>query len=453
MTSQPGRPRQGQGRHGRLTGVVRVADVVSSDLALVLGQPPRLRVRAWDGSQAGPAGAPVLVLGSRRALRRLVWEPNDLGFGRAYVAGEVDVEGDVFELMHAVSTAAGTMPKRLSTRDRLRLVGDAVRLGAVGRPPAPPPEEVPPLSGELHSADRDRAAVSSHYDVGNDFYRFVLGPSMVYSCAYWPERPDATLEDAQVDKLELVCSKLGLRPGQRLLDVGCGWGSLLVHAALHRGVRAVGVTVSAEQQRWACEQARRAGVGDRVEVRLQDYRDVADGPFDAIASVGMAEHVGPERYRDYASQLFALLRPGGRLLNHQISRRPEQRDLGRVAPSDPTRTFLQAFVFPDGELMPLSTTLGLLEQAGFEVRDVQSLREHYGRTLRSWVGNLERHWPQAVQSTSPGRARVWRLYMVASAVAFELGRLGVDQVLAVRQHADGRSDLPLRRESLLLEGT
>lgn len=409
-------------------------------------------MRAWDGSEAGPAGAPVAVLHSRQALRRLAWQPNDLGFGRAYVAGEADVDGDVFELLRAVSTAAGEQPRPLTAGDRLRVVGDAVRLGAVGRQPPPPPEEVGRLRGQLHSADRDRAAVTSHYDVGNDFYRRVLGDSMVYSCAYWPDRPGATLEQAQRDKLELVCRKLGLRPGQRLLDVGCGWGSLVLHAARHHGVRAVGVTVSAEQQRWAQEQVARAGLGDRVEVRLQDYRHVVDGPYDAIASIGMAEHVGPQRYLDYARGLFALLAPGGRLLNHQIARRPDSRELAAAPASGTPRTFIQAFVFPDGELAPLGTTLALLERAGFEVRDVHSLREHYDRTLRAWVDNLERNWAKAVESTSEGRARVWRLYMAASAVAFELGRLGVDQVLAVRPHPDGRSDLPLRRESLLLHG-
>ena len=426
-----------------------VAGVVLSALTRVLGARPELAVRAWDGSRAGPPGAPVLVLRSRRALRRLVWEPNDLGFGRAYVAGEVDVDGDVFELLRAVSAAAGAEPRPLTARDRLQLVRDALRLRAVGPQPAPPPEEVPRLRGALHSAARDRVAVRSHYDVGNDFYQQVLGPSMVYSCAYWPDRPDATLEDAQRDKLELVCRKLGLRPGMRLLDVGCGWGALVHHAALHHGVRAVGITLSTEQQRWAQDLVQRSGLADRVEVRLQDYRDVDDGPYDAIASVGMAEHVGPERYLDYARRLFALLAPGGRLLNHQIARRPEERDLAGAPSSDTTRTFVEAFVFPDGELMPLGTTLRLIEHAGFEVRDVQSLREHYDRTLRAWVANLEGSWDAAVAATSPGRARVWRLYMVASAIAFQLGRLGVDQVLAVRPHPDGRSDLPLRRESLL----
>jgi cyclopropane-fatty-acyl-phospholipid synthase len=293
-----------------------VAQVVLSDVTRVLGTPPALRLRAWDGSEAGPPDAPALVLRSRRGLRRLVWQPNDLGFGRAYVSSEVDVDGDIFELVRAVSVAAGAEPQPLPVRERVHLVGDAVRLGLLAPSPPPPPEEVPRQRGPRHSVDRDRRVVSSHYDVGNDFYRLVLGPSMVYSCAYWPESPDATLEEAQRDKLELVCRKLGLRPGMRLLDVGCGWGSLVLHAAAHHGVSAVGITVSAQQQRLARERMQAAGLAERVDVRLQDYRDVRDGPYDAIASVGMAEHVGPERYLDYARCLHSLLAPGGRLLNH-----------------------------------------------------------------------------------------------------------------------------------------
>lgn len=423
------------------------ADVVVRNLTRVLGTPPQLRVRTWDGSEAGPPSAPVVVLHSRRALRRLLREPNDLGFGRAFVAGEVDLEGDPYEALRAVSVAAGPQRPPLTAGDRVALVADGVRLGVLGREPAPPPEEVSRLSGRRHTRDRDRAAVSSHYDVSNDFYRLVLGPSMVYSCAYWRPADDPTrsLETAQHDKLDLVCRKLDLHPGMRLLDVGCGWGSLVLHAAKQYGVTAVGVTVSEEQQRLARERIAEAGLSDRVEVRLQDYRDVDDGPYDAIASIGMAEHVGSDQFLAYARGLHDLLRPGGRLLNHMISRPPEARDLPGAPPQEPEHTFVQAFVFPDGELSPLGTTLPLLEHAGFEVRDVEALREHYALTLREWVANLDRRWDEAVRLTSVGRARVWRLYMVASAVAFELRRLGVDQVLAVRPHDDGSSDMPLRR--------
>lgn len=313
-------------------------------------------------------------------------------------------------------------------------------MGIVGPwpPPPPPLEEVRRRSGALHTKHRDRAAISHHYDVGNDFYEMVLGTSMVYSCAYF-EEPGATLEDAQRDKLDLVCRKLGLREGERLLDVGCGWGSMAIHAAREYGVQVTGVTLSREQAAYARKRIADEGLTDRIEIRVQDYRDVKDGPYDAISSIGMAEHVGSVRYREYADDLFALLKPGGRLLNHQIARRPEK-DESRYRIDD----FIDAYVFPDGELAPLGRTVATLEEAGFEARDVESLREHYALTLRHWVRNLERHWPEAVRATSPGRARVWRLYMAASALSFEHNRIGVNQILAVRPRESGASALPLR---------
>jgi cyclopropane-fatty-acyl-phospholipid synthase len=261
---------------------------------------------------------------------------------------------------------------------------------------------------------------------------------MVYSCAYW-DSPEGTLGDAQRDKLELVCRKLGLKPGQRLLDVGCGRGSMAIHAAREHDVRVVGITLSEEQAIYARKRVADEGLTDRVEIRVQDYRDVADGPYDAISSIGMAEHVGAERYLEYARALHALLRPGGRLLNHQIARRPE-RDESSYA----VDAFIDAYVFPDGELAPIGSTVTQLERAGFEVRDVESLREHYALTLRRWVANLEAQWVRARQLTSPGRARVWRLYMAASALAFERNRIGVNQVLAVRTPESGASGTPLR---------
>lgn len=274
--------------------------------------------------------------------------------------------------------------------------------------------------------------------MGNDFYAMVLGPSMVYSCAYFAE-PGATLEEAQRDKLDLVCRKLGLSDGDRLLDVGCGWGSMAMHAAREYGAQVTGVTLSREQAAYARKRIAEAGLTDRIEIRVQDYRDVRDGPYDAISSIGMAEHVGSVRYREYADDLFALLKPGGRLLNHQIARRPEK-DESQYHIDD----FIDAYVFPDGELAPLGRTLSTLEEAGFEARDVESLREHYALTLRHWVRNLEEHWPEAVRATSPGRARVWRLYMAASALSFEHNRIGVNQILAVRPRESGDSSLPLR---------
>jgi len=425
-----------------MSGSVAVAERIVSVLERVLGAPLSFRVRGWDGSEAGPADAPTLVISSRRAIRRLLWQPNELGLARGYVAGELDVEGDLYQAVTALTPLmeSGTRSKQtLSPVDRGELIKTAVVLGAVGPQPQPPPEEAS-LHGRRHSRSRDRAAIRHHYDVGNDFYRIVLGPSLVYSCAYW-NTPDATLETAQAAKLELICKKLGLRPGMRLLDVGCGWGSMAIHAAREFGVNVVGVTLSGEQVELARKRVVEAGLASQVDIRLQDYRDVADGPFDAIASIGMAEHIGPDQFERYTRTLYELLRPGGRLLNHQIARRPGPR---RTAP-----TFISAYVFPDGELSPIGSTVQSLEEAGFEVRDVESLREHYALTLRQWVANLTGQWDEAVRLAGAGRARVWRLYMAGSALAFEAGRIGVNQVLAVRTHPDGRSDLPPTRAEWL----
>lgn len=409
----------------------------------LLGAPLPLRIRAWDGSEAGPPAGPVLVVRNRRAVRRLLWKPGELGLARAWVAGDLGVEGDLYTALDLMS---GLLWER---GEDARGVGEALRDPEVRSalrglvklagplPPAPPAEEVR-RRRHLHTKRSDRRAISHHYDVGNDFYEIVLGPSMVYSCAYWEDGGD--LEDAQRDKLELIARKLDLRAGQRLLDVGCGWGSMAIHAAREHGVSVVGVTLSQEQAAYARKRVADEGLTDRVEIRVQDYRDVADGPYDAISSIGMAEHVGAERYLEYAEVLGRLLRPGGRLLNHQIAR-PPRRDESAYSVDE----FIDAYVFPDGELAPVGTTVTQLERAGFEVRDVESIREHYALTLRRWVANLEEQWTRAVRLTSPGRARVWRLYMAASALAFEHNRIGVNQVLAVRTpEASGASGMPLR---------
>ncbi|MFE4977725.1 class I SAM-dependent methyltransferase [Kitasatospora sp. NPDC056651] len=434
--------------------MAKLAGQLVEALEGLLGVPVPLRVQVWDGSVAGPPGAPTVVLRNRRALRRLVWRPDELGLARAYVAGDLDLAPgtDLYETLSAVARFAElpeVRARELGPREVLgapgrRVLAAVLRAGAVGLEPEPPREEARTGRGRLHSRSRDREAISHHYDVGNDFYRLVLGSSMVYSCAYWT--PEAkSLEAAQEAKLDLICRKLGLRPGMRLLDVGCGWGSLLLHAAEHYGVTAVGVSISKEQVALARARVEEAGLSDRVEVRLQDYREVVDGPFDAISSIGMAEHVGSEQYRIYAEGLHRLLVPGGRLLNHQIARRPD-------IPGEPHRTspFIDRYVFPDGELSPVGSTVARLEEAGFEVRDVESLREHYGLTLREWVANLEAHWTEAVRLVGRGRARVWRLYMAASALAFEQNRIGVNQVLAVRSTEEGAAGLPQTREEWLL---
>ena len=420
-----------------------VAAKLKGLLENLLQTPMPVRLRAWDGSTAGPEDAPTLVIRHKRALRRLMWQPNELGLARAYISGEIDLEGDLYDALNRLAALVWRSPdiKDVPLRS---VVADALRLGIVGTQPKPPPEEMQ-VTGTQHSKRRDKQAVSQHYDVGNDFYSIVLGESMVYSCAYWT-RDDAGygLADAQRDKLDLICRKLRLEPGMRMLDVGCGWGSLAMHAARNYGVRVLGITLSGEQADYARKAVAEAGLTDEVEIRIQDYRDLDDGPFDAISSVGMAEHVGTTPYLDYAKILYRQLKPGGLLLNHQIARL-------HLPPKQPhqRRSFIDSYVFPDGELAPVGTTVTLLEEAGFEVRDVQALREHYARTLRAWVANLESDWSTAVRLTSPGRARVWRLYMAASALAFEQARIGVNQVLAVKGHRDGTSDMPPTRAGYL----
>jgi cyclopropane-fatty-acyl-phospholipid synthase len=426
-------------------GPVTVAEVVQPLLRATLGDEVPVRLRCWDGSEIGRLDAPVrLNIRNRRALRRLLWAPNELGFARAYVSGDIEIEGDLWSGLEALEQVASpeTGPGvTVDTATKIALAKAIARLGVIGPPPKPPAEEAR-LAGGRHSRNRDADAIAHHYDVGNDFYRLVLGDSMAYSCAYWTaeDRLDATgLGAAQAGKCDLVARKLGLGPGRRVLDVGCGWGTFAVHAATRYGARVVGVTLSQEQADYARERVVREGVQDLVEIRLQDYRDVDDGPFDAIASVGMAEHVGTAQLSGYAAALLDLLAPGGRLLNHAIARRPGP------APSFSKTSFIDRYVFPDGELQPVATMIDALERAGFEVRDVQSLREHYTLTLRCWLANLESAWDEAVAASSPARARIWRLYIAGSALAFHANRIGVNQVLAVKTGADGSSGLPLAR--------
>jgi cyclopropane-fatty-acyl-phospholipid synthase len=403
-------------------------------LEQMLGTDLPVRVEAYDGTALGPPDAPArIVVRSPDALRRIVTAPGELGFARAYVSGDIDVEGDIFAA--------------LSLRDRLpsvkltpRQLVDAVRLIGVKelKPLPPPPQEIR-LQGRRHSKERDAAAVAAHYDVGNDFYAQFLGSTMTYSCAVW-ERDDFTLDEAQTAKYELICRKLGLVSGMKLLDVGCGWGGMVMHAARNHGVRAVGITLSRAQQELASKRVAEAGLSDVVEIRVQDYRDVADGPYDAISSIGMFEHVGEARTADYFGNLYAQLRPHGRLLNHAISRPPYKRGRARLHP----RGFIDRYVFPDGELLEVGTTISAMQRVGFEVRHEESLREHYARTLRSWVTNLESNWDEAVRLAGEARTRVWRLYMAGSALMFEAGDTQIHQVLGVRLDARGGSGMPAR---------
>ena len=420
------------------------------------GDPP-LRLRFWDGSELEPACAGVvapdgdptasdgatLVVSSPNALRRILWQPNELGLARAYVAGEIDVEGEiwsVFRLQGLLSTADRPDGLKGRLEGGRRLLAAARATGALGRPLEPPPEEAR-LRGSRHSRARDAQAIAHHYDVSNEFYRLFLGETMTYSCAYFAT-PETSLADAQRAKYDLICRKLGLRPEMRLLDVGCGWGGMAMHAAEHYGARAVGVTLSQRQVEYARDAVAVAGLGDRVEIRLQDYRDVTDGPFDAISSIGMFEHVGRSRLATYFGRLHALLRPGGRLLNHGICRPLGSRGLRRTS-------FAGRYVFPDGELHEVGIVAQAMQARGFEVRDTESLREHYALTLRHWVRSLEENWDDAVRLAGAGRARVWRLYMAGSAENFARGGTTVHQVLAVRPGPDGVSEMPLTRAALL----
>jgi cyclopropane-fatty-acyl-phospholipid synthase len=424
-----------------MTDPQTVADQLAGALAVVLGV-DRLpvRLRAWDDTTAGSEGAPEVVVRSPQAVRRLVWAPGELGLARAYVAGELDAVGDDLYAAFAALSSSGRLAAGESSgpslADRVALLRTGMSLGVVGREPPPPPEEVRVTRyGRRHRRRRDAAAVSHHYDVGNEFYRLVLGPSMVYSCAVWDDE-SVGLEAAQEAKLDLVCRKLALRPGMRLLDVGCGWGSLALHAASRYGVQVVGITLSTEQAGLARKRVAEAGLTSSVDIRVQDYRVVDDGPFDAISSVGMAEHVGRGKLPGYAQNLAALLRPGGRLLNHAISW-----DAGKTTWEDDS--FIARYVFPDGELVSIGDMCSALTTADLEVIDVEALRRHYALTLRAWVRNLDTHWDEAVALTSEGRARVWRLYMSASALGFEEGKMGINQVLLQRP---GGTPPPLRRD-------
>jgi cyclopropane-fatty-acyl-phospholipid synthase len=397
-----------------------------------LGTDLPIRIDCYDGSSLGPVESETrIVVRSPKALRYIVSAPGELGFARAYVAGELDLDGDVFEALRLRDNLPDV---KVTPREWLTLARAA---GTDALRPLPAPPEEVRVHGRRHTKERDAAVIAHHYDVSNDFYRMVLGPSMTYSCAVFASA-DTSLEHAQAAKYELVCRKLALKPGMRLLDVGCGWGGMVMHAAREHGVDAVGVTLSARQAEWAREVVKREGLADRVEIRLQDYRDVFDGPFDAISSIGMFEHVGAAKLDEYFTRLYALLRPGGRLLNHGIAKRPSARA------AFAHRSFIDRYVFPDGELHEVGSVVSCVQKANFEVRDVEALREHYGQTLRHWVANLEAHWEEAVRLVGPGRARVWRLYMAASAINFEAARTQIHQVLAVRNHPDGRSDMPRR---------
>ncbi len=399
---------------------------------LIGGELP-IRLIAWDGSIAGPAAAPVVWLRSAAALRRMLWRPGELGIAQAYVCGDLDVGGDLGSALAYVwsQIAQGRLrATRPSPGALARLCAVAVRLGALGGP-LPPPATQARVGGRLHSLSRDRAAISHHYDLSNAFYRLILDPSMAYSCAYWePARPEITLEQAQRDKLDRICRKLGLdeRPGMRMLDVGCGWGSLSLHAAERYGARVLGITLSLEQKAYIESALTERGLGDRVEIRVQDYRTITDGHFDAAASIEMGEHVGRQNYPTYTRILHNCVRPGARVLIQQMSRR------GSLPGGGP---FIESFIAPDMHMRPLGQTIALLEEAGLSTIEVEAMREHYVRTVDSWIDSLETRWDTVVELIGEEAARVWRLYLAGGRLAFAQGRMGVDQILLARPTVAG----------------
>ncbi len=401
-------------------------------LTRAVGDDLPMRLRAWDGSEAGPDGAPVVELRSADAVRRLLWRPGELGAAQAYVTGELDLDPEGGWTLDSALTHLFEYLRLPERRPRIspRSIGQAARtalhLGAFGRPPANPGSQAT-VRGRLHSPRRDRRAISHHYDLSNEFYSLILDPSMAYSCGYHAT-PTVSLADAQAAKLSLICHKLGLDTEQTLLDVGCGWGSLSLHAAEKFGARVVGVTISAEQKRFIDARIAERDLTDRVEIRLQDYRDLPERDhFDAVASVEMGEHVGERNYPAYAQVLHRSVRPGGRVLVQQMSR------TGRHPGGGP---FIESFIAPDMHMRPVGETVALLEEAGLETRDVHALREHYVQTVAGWLDNFTANRDRLTDFVGEEMVRVWHLYLVGGALAFRDGRMGVDQILLVRPGAD-----------------
>ncbi len=411
-----------------------VASLLEPVAVRLLGDPLPVQIECWDGSSIGPSEATAtLRIESPDAIRRMLWSRGDLGVARAFVAGEIDTDDDIVEVLRILSDASST--GEVSNASVAATLRAAARIGAIGAPPPVPAIERRPRRGRVHTQRSDAGAVSHHYDVSNAFYELVLGASMTYSCARFV-REDDDLATAQAAKHEHICRKLGLpdAPGSRLLDVGCGWGSMAIHAATLHDASVVGVTVSRQQAELARERIEAAGVADQVEIRLQDYRDLHGETFDAISSVGMMEHVGARRLPQYFESLRTMLRPHGRLLNHAIS------SVGS-SQLDPD-TFIYRYIFPDGELIDVADVLRAMEDAGFEIRDVESLREHYAQTLRAWLVNLDRHWVRAVDEVGEPRARAWKLYMAGSVVGFDDGGNNIHQVLGVAPDDAGASGMP-----------
>jgi cyclopropane-fatty-acyl-phospholipid synthase len=380
-----------------------------------------------------------IVVSGPDALARLLWPPSPDGFGEAYLRGDIEIQGDIWT---AVDAGRSFDLRRLGRHvPRLVQLGIELRRG-VGS--APRLRRVATMRGRRHSPARDLAAIRFHYDVGNDFFALWLDRGLTYSCAYF-ETPETTLEAAQQAKLDLICRKLRLRPGMRLLDIGCGWGSLVMFAAERYGVEATGITLSAAQAEWASAEIRRQGLEARASVAIRDYRDLrALGPFDAISSVGMFEHVGRERMDAYFGAAFGVLRPGGLFLNHGIATTAAHQGLRLRRKRLGDGGFVGRYIFPDGELVTVEDAAGFARRAGFELIDVQRLRPHYALTLKAWVERLEASADRAREVAGEEVHRAWRLYMAAARRGFEDGSLDVAQLLLARPDPDGPAELPLR---------
>ncbi|MET0998015.1 MAG: cyclopropane-fatty-acyl-phospholipid synthase family protein [Marmoricola sp.] len=422
---------------GTATDQGGVATRLETALRPFVGGDLPVRLRAWDGSEAGPVDAPLVELRSADAIRRLLWHPGELGAAQAYVTGEIEVHHDLDDaLTHvwAVAAERGLSGVRPSPAAFVRALRTALGVGALGRAPALPRSQAR-VRGRLHSKLRDRRAISHHYDLSNEFYSLLLDPSMAYSSGYWrSEDPSYTVQDAQRDKLDLVCQKVGLEPGMRFLDVGCGWGSLSLHAAEHFGAQVTGVTIAAEQKRFIDERIRERGLEGRVEIRLQDYREIPEvvrgaQTFGAVASIEMGEHVGEQNYGTYAQVLHDAVKPGGRVLIQQMSRSGGRNGHPGGGP------FIESFIAPDMHMRPVGETVAYLERGGLEVRDVHAMREHYVRTVDGWLENFEANLERLTELVGEEVVRVWRLYLVGGAMAFRDGRMGVDQILMVRPGA------------------
>lgn len=407
---------------------------------LTVNEPP-VRFIAYDGSSFGTADAPItLELKTERGLRYLATAPGDLGLARAYISGDLVLHGahpgDPYQALVQLGSWRLRRPTAKEAASFLTEMGWRNLL-----PPQPPAQESLPrwrrtLEGLRHSRTRDANAIGKHYDVSNAFYEKVLGPSMAYTCAVFP-KPDASLEEAQEEKFDLVARKLGLERGMRLLDIGCGWGGMARHAAKHYGVQVVGVTLSAEQAQWGAAAAEREGLSDQVQILHSDYRDAPGLDYDAVSSIGLLEHVGVGNYPSYFGFVRDKLRDGGRLLNHCITR-PDNKQ--NPLPGQ----FIDRYVFPDGELTGSGRIITEAQDAGLEVRHEENLREHYALTLAHWCANLERNWDECVADVGDATARVWGLYLAGSRLGFETNGIQLHQVLAVKVSSTGDASFPLR---------